>query len=349
MRKIIILILLMTISSLASAQDFYLGANVSRSISLSENMRLGGVIGTPGINFSVGSNLNRKFGLRATAGLNPQDGYGKHLSRPGSLRYSFMTATGYIDGMFNLLEIFSKSKDEQDWTLDLIVGGGVLAAGNFSTMIHEPKWVSYEDVCTTRKFYGVGHFGISAAYMLSPLFDLYMETKLNILSDKYNGIQRGTKADCFLDVNIGVNWYLSRKSHRHEKKSDIPREVLEALQNEHLVPGRRMKNAISFYFDFSDVAVSQAEYVKVVAKFMKANPAAKIIIHGYADREATNAESLEHNKELAEARAQSVLDCLVNEYKISPSRLSVSVHENALSGFKQESEWVRAVEFEMAK
>lgn len=349
MRKISILILLMTISSLASAQDFYVGANLSRSISFSENMRAGNVLGAPGINFTIGSNFNRVFGMRATAGINPQTCYGKHLTRPTYDRYHFMSASGYVDAMFNLLEMFSKSKEEQDWTLDFIIGGGMLGVGNFSTNVLENKWKDYEPVDADRRFYGVGHFGISASYMLSPHFDLCMETKLNILSDKYNGIQRGTKADCFLDLNIGVNWFFSRNSHRHEKKVDLPREVLEALQNEQFVPGRRMKNAVSFYFDFSDVAVSQADYVKNVAKFLKANPEARIIIHGYADKNYTDAESQEHSKELAEARAQAVLDRLVTTHKISPSRLSVAVHDKPLSGFKQESEWIRAVEFEMAK
>lgn len=86
-----------------------------------------------------------------------------------------------------------------------------------------------------------------------------------------------------------------------------------------------------------------------VADFLKDNPSVRLVVHSYADKNYTDDYNLSHNKSLATQRAQSVIDRLVNVHNIAANRLSVNAHTEALNDYKQEGEWIRAVEFEMMK
>lgn len=354
MRKILILLFLLNLSVALRAQDFYVSANISKTISVSENMKPIGVFeGYPGVNFSVGNNFNRYWGIRATAGINPQSGYagyGQMDVMPDIFtRYDFLTLSGYVDCMINLAEIFMKPDYYRTDALYLVIGGGAIRTGKFSSKVHGPEWKKYYPVKTYGLLFGVAHLGLAGSVKLTRSLDLGIEAKYNFVSDKYNGVKHGSSLDGFVDIGVGINWFFSR---RHLQRSELPRlpyEIMEQKQEEVFVENQRMKTGISFYFDFSDLNAKQWEYVENVADFLKDNPAVRLVVHSYADKNYTDDYNLSHNKSLATQRAQSVIDRLVNVHNIAANRLSVNAHTEALNDYKQEGEWIRAVEFEMTK
>lgn len=354
MRKLSIILLLLSFASWVNAQDFYVSAHLSKSISVSENMKPVGVFaGYPGINFSVGNNFNRYWGLRATAGFNPQSGY------PGSAqmevypkdfgRYDFLAVSGYVDAMINLTELFAEPDLYRTDALYLVVGAGAIRTGKFSTRVLTDIWKKYYPVRTNGKLWGVAHIGLAGSLKLNRSLDLALEAKYNFISDRYNGVKHGGKLDGFVDVNVGINWFFSRRHLQRTELTTLPYEIMSQAQTETFVEGQRMKNGVSFYFDFSDVNAKQWDYIKNVANFLKDNPALRIVVHGYADKEYTEDYNIAHNKALATARAQAVVDRLVSVYNISPERMTIKAHETPLNGYKQDGEWIRAVEFEMTK
>lgn len=353
MRKLLILFFLLTFTSWANAQDVYVSANISRSISTSENMRPIDIFyGYPGINFSIGNNFNRYWGVRASAGFNPQSGYPAKLIRetfPSISRYHFLTVSGYADVMVNLTELFLEKDLYRTDALYLVLGGGAIRTGKFSSKVHEKEYEHYYPVYTAGRWFGVGRVGLAASLKLTNSLDLGLEGKYNFVSDEYNGVKHGGKLDGFVDINVGINWFFSRRHLQRKDVTKLPIEVMASPREEKFEEGTRMKDGVSFYFDFSDVNSKQWPYVKNVAKFLKSNPSARLIIHGYADKEYTDEENIARNKKLAKNRAQNVCDRLVDVHGIDASRLSVVAHEKPINSYKQVGEWIRAVEFEMTK
>ncbi len=360
MRKITIFLLLLTFTSWANAQDWYASANLSRSISTSENMQpIDIFVGYPGINFTVGNNFTRLWGARVSVGFNPQQGRAssEHESVFPEMKhgYKFLSLTGYADVTLNLTELFLEPDLYRTDALYLIVGAGAIRTGKFSKSLHsdDPQnpnnWEKFYPVYTGGKLFPVGRIGLAGSLMLTRSLDLGIECKYNFVSDKYNGVEHGGPMDGYVDFNIGVNWFFSRRHLQRTEIPTLPYEIMPEAQTERLAVGQRMLNGVSFYFDFSDVNSKQWPYINEVARFLTNNPTARIVIHGYADKDYSDKTSIAHNEKLATARAQAVLDRLVNVNGISSDRLSISAHSKSLEGYKQDGEWIRAVEFEMTK
>lgn len=75
-------------------------------------------------------------------------------------------------------------------------------------------------------------------------------------------------------------------------------------------------------FKINSAKVSDEEMVNVynLAEWMKANPDAKVIVRGYADKDTGTSA---YNMQLSEKRAQNVAEILTNTYGIDASRLSI--------------------------
>lgn len=75
-------------------------------------------------------------------------------------------------------------------------------------------------------------------------------------------------------------------------------------------------------FKLNSAYVSSEEMVNVytISEYMKANPDAKIVVRGYADK---NTGTAAYNMKLSERRAQAVADILTGDYGISADRLTL--------------------------
>lgn len=352
MRKLSIIILLMVLTSGVKAQDLYLTTSLSGNFSVSENMQMVDLFTeVPGLTVSVGNNFSRFFGMRASVGINRQSG------RPGSAqrhalpevftKYHFLTVSGYVDCMFNLTEMFLEPQIYRTDALYFVVGVGGLSTSGFSDKVNGETWKKYYPVETDGGFYPLLRAGLSGNLKIARNMDLTLEAKYNFISDKYNGVSHGSKVDGFLDLSAGVSWFFSNRHLQRNKIPSLPMEIMDKPTSERYVAGTRMKTGVSFYYGFSELVAKQRIYVQNVADFLKANPSARVVLHGYSDKESAEEEYRSINMSLSQARAESVRQYLIEECNISPDRLSVSAHANPIDGYKQNGEWIRGVEIEM--
>ncbi len=96
---------------------------------------------------------------------------------------------------------------------------------------------------------------------------------------------------------------------------------------------------VSFKINSAKIQDTEAVNVYNIAQWMKANPNANVVIDGYADRDTGTSA---YNQELSERRAKAVYDSLVNDYGISPSRLTTNAYGSSTQPYP-ENNWNRIV------
>lgn len=94
-------------------------------------------------------------------------------------------------------------------------------------------------------------------------------------------------------------------------------------------------------FKINSAKITDEEAVNVynIAQWMKANPDAKVVIDGYADKDTGTAE---YNMELSQRRAQAVMDALTGEYGISADRLAMKAYGSDTQPYETNN-WNRIV------
>lgn len=352
MRKLTFTLLLLTLSTWAYAQDWYIQLTASHTHSVSENMKGTDILfDLPGATFSVGNNFSRKLGARLSFGFNPQSG---HASRqhekafPDDFKkYTFFTGAGYADFMINLKELFS---EPNPWSTDgifLFIGGGAIYTFNFSNNVKGPLWEKYYPVNTAEKIYPVARIGLAGSFKIAESLDLAVEGKYNFIDDKYNGVTHGGPIDGYMEFSVGINYFFNRHHSRFTEYPYLPREIMDFPKHESYRPGKFTNVGISFYFNNSHLQPKQDIYMETIAKLLYKHNRARLIIHGYPDNDTTDPQELKDNQLLALSRAMEVKNALVSRYGISADRLSTSTHNGPKGGYHQNGEWIRSVEFEM--
>ena len=91
-----------------------------------------------------------------------------------------------------------------------------------------------------------------------------------------------------------------------------------ALKSGLMAEGRVVLDGILFDHDKATIKAESKTALDVIATFLAGNPSLNVFIVGHTD----SVGGLEHNLSLSQKRAQSVVDRLVQEYKVAPARLS---------------------------
>lgn len=78
-----------------------------------------------------------------------------------------------------------------------------------------------------------------------------------------------------------------------------------------------------------------------IAEYMKANPDARIVVRGYADKDTGTSA---YNMKLSERRAQAVADILTGDYGISADRLILEAAGSDVQPYST-NDWNRIVIF----
>lgn len=119
------------------------------------------------------------------------------------------------------------------------------------------------------------------------------------------------------------------------------------LAKETYRPGQAMYTTLSFYTDRSFINNNeQVAQLNHVARFLKDNPQATLVITGYPDR--ASAQNMAQNEALAKARAQAVYDELVRVYRVDANRLKVAWKaDRTIQQDGTSEDWFKAVMFTM--
>lgn len=227
-------------------------------------------------------------------------------------------------------------------------------------------------------------FGISTGMRfnvrLCRYADMFVEGKVNILSDNYNGVIKSKRAEATLALLGGISFNFGGKKFGsyNPVRETFVREALNAeintmrsqdntlakknelLESENTQLKKQLAqkpkvitekpspcdaqltSAVRFALNSSVVTDEEMINIYNIAEWMKANPTCDVIVTGYADKETGTDE---YNKKLSEQRANKVIKILVKEYNIDESRLKLIANGSSMQPYPNNNSWNRVVVF----
>lgn len=196
--------------------------------------------------------------------------------------------------------------------------------------------------------------GMGVRYRLNKSFDLGIETTLrNLMADNLDVDMTGADNDSYLYTSVSLTYKIGKKNKRHaswtykdfnlayerQRERDPLVQRLDSLrkQLDHLATRdtavsdttfistqELFKNesfSVSIFFDFDKTEINQTgqRALAGVARFMRDNPDAKMLILGYTDDRGSE----EYNLRLSQRRIGTVRDLLVKDFGINESRFTI--------------------------
>lgn len=190
----------------------------------------------------------------------------------------------------------------------------------------------------------VGRAGIDVDFNVCERVAIGLELSANTLSDKYNSKKAGN-SDWYFNGLIGakVNLGKTTKQKTVPAKVQIVEKIVEKpvekvvekiVYRDRMVEKKAEPLRREIFFTIRATQITKDEMVKVedIANFLKANPNAKVVITGHADKGTGNATI---NKNLSEKRAKIVADTLKKKFGIAESRISYEAKGDAEQPFAE--------------
>ncbi|MBR2775705.1 MAG: OmpA family protein [Prevotella sp.] len=292
---------------------------------------------SPTVQGAVGYNFNKNFGARLA--LNAWQGKGGYKEEVGTdLNYKFTYFAPAIDLTANLsnmiaginpnrkidfgafigigLNFRSKAKDEAN-----NVKATVDNIAKYSENAWTPMPSDYMDAATL--FFG--SVGLTADYRITDQFSIGLELNANILGDKYNHKKAGNP-DSYFNALLGLKYafgptYSTRFIPDPEPEikyvEKIVEKIVEAPCPEPAV--EPIRRDIFFLINKFNIRETEEQKVRDIVDYMRANPASKVQVTGYADAGTGNDKI---NDRLAAQRADAVVKMLQDKYGIPADRIS---------------------------
>ena len=177
----------------------------------------------------------------------------------------------------------------------------------------------------------VGRAGIDVDFNVCERVAIGLELSANTLSDKYNSKKAGN-SDWYFNGLVGakVNLGKTTKQKTVPAKVQIVEKIVEkpvekvvekVVYRDRMVEKKAEPLRREVFFTIRATQITKEEMTKVedIAYYLKANPNAKVVITGHADKGTGNATI---NKNLSEKRAKIVADTLMKKFGIAESRIS---------------------------
>lgn len=223
-------------------QNWYFGASVGTSISMSENTRFDGIFSMfrPSFRVEFGKNLYPQFGIRMSANLIQQRGrmeweMAEYTDKYGAYdgNYNYSMGAVFVDGVFDFHSILFGYKEDRRFTLKGYVGlGGFYTFGWDEDKLNYLKNPWYGDVTDPRgkvhkaadkdplfggygypvdsknRLYLAGHVGLIAEYHINDAWGIYVDGAFNGTDDGYNGVRYRRVYDSYPDIYVGLTYKL---------------------------------------------------------------------------------------------------------------------------------------------
>lgn len=213
--------------------------------------------------------------------------------------------------------------------------------------------------------------GIMFNFRLSKYVDFFVEGKAMFAGDNFNGCVDGNPIDVNIAAlggftfNIGgkkfesVNpcdytTYINQLNNQvNDLRGELDATSAALVAAEAQLPCPEVKevecpepispllSAVRFTLNSSKINDRQMINVKNVADWMMANPEAKVVVSGYADK-GTGTST--YNQKLSERRAKRVYDKLV-DYGVNEENLILDAHGSSVQPYEHENNWNRIVLF----
>lgn len=308
----------------ASAQDddlnpWFVQGQLGASYSVGGGAGFGEML-SPAGQLAFGKHFNPYIGARVTVG-----GWRGRYRIPNSTCTGFYDWHATVDGLWNIFKTFNHEYD-QPVSLRLIAGVG------FDRAFEKPSSSL------------LVRLGLSMDVRLCEALDFNLEYQANGVSDRWNGLDDHS-FDTFMNLLVGVTYKFGTG---YQCKSCVPEPVVQVVNKrtnemreaqvvekivhdtitvvkEVPVKIAEIKREVFFPINVVTVEPDMQKNIAEVADYMKQYPDAKATVMGYADK-GTGTAAI--NLQLAEKRATTVYNELVNRYGIAASRLTKSSMTN---------------------
>lgn len=308
----------------ASAQDddlnpWFVQGQLGASYSVGGGAGFGEML-SPAGQLAFGKHFNPYIGARVTVG-----GWRGRYRIPNSTCTGFYDWHATVDGLWNIFKTFNHEYD-QPVSLRFIAGVG------FDRAFEKPSSSL------------LVRLGLSMDVRLCEALDFSLEYQANGVSDRWNGLDDHS-FDTFMNLLVGVTYKFGTG---YQCKSCVPEPVVQVVNKrtnemreaqvvekivhdtitvvkEVPVKIAEIKREVFFPINVVTVEPDMQKNIAEVADYMKQYPDAKATVMGYADK-GTGTAAI--NLQLAEKRATTVYNELVNRYGIAASRLTKSSMTN---------------------
>ena len=348
------------------SDNWFIGIHAGMNHSLSENARFGDFMDMtkPGFALSVGKYFSPAVGARVMLSYMKQQSRANSEALIDDKNYGFHNIGGYLDGLFNLNNIFGQYKENTRFNVYGILGFGFNATGGFDDKVESwDKPAGGYKVYTDNSAYFSLRGGLGLSYMLSNALDLNLEVTAHGADDAYNGTRYDNKYDTYVAAMLGLTYHfkdhygdrrfryttLSDNDWLDELNARINAERGKVRKPERIVKVQRemfhselLNTTVSFKIDRSSITDLQMKNVAQVAKYIQEHPDVNIVITGYADVKTAYPD---YNMKLSKRRAESVRDALVKNFNVDPSRLRIDYKGDTIQPFQMKNEWNRVVIF----
>lgn len=295
---------------------------------------------SPNAQIAAGYNFTSLWGARIAVNAWQSKGGSKINGTKYDWKYNYVAPM--VDATLNLTNLFGGFKANRLVDLTLFAGiGANIGFGN------DEAWDANSAILT-QQFPGyngnymqylwdgskarfTGRAGIDVDFNVCERVAIGLELSANTLSDKYNSKKAGN-SDWYFNGLIGakVNLGKTTKQKTVPAKVQIVEKIVEKpvekvvekiVYRDRIVEKKAepLRREIFFTIRATQIVKDEMAKVEEIANYLKANPNAKVVITGHADKGTGNATI---NKNLSEKRAKIVADTLVKKYGIAESRIS---------------------------
>ncbi len=274
---------------------------------------------SPAAAINAGYSFSPAFTLRF--GASGWQGRGAWVSPYATYKYNYIQ--GNVDAVLSLTNLICGFNPGR--TLDLYGFLGVGLNGAFNNDEAVALWHGHRLSVAPRA-------GLGLNVWVSPRVAINVEASANMLSDHFNS-KRGSSFDWQYNGLVGVTIRLGSNTRVIPAVyEDIPAPAPAPAPAPEPAPvvtpepapvevkkAEPMKIDVFFVINSSRVRGEEMAKVDELVSYMKANPAAKVVVTGYADKGTGTAA---YNMKISRMRAESVADAL-RAAGISADRISV--------------------------
>ena len=186
---------------------------------------------------------------------------------------------------------------------------------------------------TGKKLFVAGRGGLGADFRLNNHIAINLEVNANMLSDKFNSKQ-GRNADWQFNALAGLAFTFGKSSKKtapvyYDQEQPTVTTVVEQPASapiveqpqpkEEKIAKEPLKQNVFFALNSARIQTDQQSKIAALVEYMEKNPAAKVNVTGYADKETGNPVI---NLKLSEARAKNVAEALKAK-GISSDRIAI--------------------------
>lgn len=264
---------------------------------------------SPAAALNVGYKFAPAFGARI--GVSGWQAKGGWVNPQQTYKYKYLQ--GNVDLMADLSTLFCGFNPKRVFN-GYIFGGAGLNRGfdNDEANALDTRTYELEYLWQEGKFLVAGRFGLGCDLRLNDRLSINIEANANALSDKFNSKKAGN-CDWQLNALVGVSIKLGKGYKKtpavyYEPEPVVveqpkPAPVVEKPQPKKEVVVEPMKQNIFFALNSAKIQNDQQAKIASLVEYLEKNPAAKVTVTGYADKNTGNATI---NSKLSEKRANNV-------------------------------------------